>query len=224
MQRRALLRDEAECCRALTLRADAASCCSVPRVSARLGSPLRACCLRTPRAGSRTWCDRTRPTRRARVAHARLPRQTRLRAELTRRTGTSTCRTKARPCRVTRRRSKVVTRATLSGSYVVLAAEPFCVCGVDVAAPGQLRRPGASAPASMQQYVELFKRQFTSSETRRILAAGDEGTCCLPTLQFRVTLTSSISGTARLLSEDMEPQGGVCEGARRRSRTGAGSG
>ena len=78
-----------------------------------------------------------------------------------------------------------------TGNYVVLASEPFCVCGVDVAAPGQLRRAGATAPVPMQQYIELFKHQFTASETQRILAAGDEGAApCFPLLRALLTPVS----------------------------------
>ena len=74
-----------------------------------------------------------------------------------------------------------------AGCYVVLAAEPFCVCGVDVAAPGQLRRAGAPAP--MKQYVQLFKHQLTLDETQRILAAGDEGMAHCKTQHYSIKLT-----------------------------------
>ena len=90
---------------------------------------------------------------------------------------------------------------------MVLAAEPFCVCGVDVAAPGQLRRAGAPAP--MQQYVRLFKHQFTLDETQRILAAGDEGEAASCKAQHCTTvlilLFPWLSCSARLLSEALEP-------------------
>jgi 4'-phosphopantetheinyl transferase len=63
---------------------------------------------------------------------------------------------------------------SLAGDYVVLAAEPLCVCGVDVAAPGQLRRRGAQQ-TPMCEHVQQFKRQFTAPEVAHILSAGSEG-------------------------------------------------
>jgi hypothetical protein len=57
----------------------------------------------------------------------------------------------------------------------VLAAEPFCVCGVDVAAPTQLRRGGAHTAPLMRDYVQLFRRQFTPAEVTHVLSAGLEG-------------------------------------------------
>ena len=93
-----------------------------------------------------------------------------------------------------------------AGCYVVLAAEPFCVCGVDVAAPGQLRRAGASAP--MKQHIQLFKHQFTLDETQRIFAAGDEGvtvTAKHSTAALYSPLVCVLSRPARLLPEALEP-------------------
>jgi 4'-phosphopantetheinyl transferase len=60
------------------------------------------------------------------------------------------------------------------GDFVVLASEPLCVCGVDVAAPAQLRRKGAEPPP-MRQFVTNFSRQLTSRELQQILTAGSEG-------------------------------------------------
>ena len=60
------------------------------------------------------------------------------------------------------------------GDFVVLASEPLCVCGVDVAAPAQLRRKGAEPPP-MRQFVTNFSRQLTSREQQQILTAGSEG-------------------------------------------------
>jgi 4'-phosphopantetheinyl transferase len=59
------------------------------------------------------------------------------------------------------------------GDFVVLASEPLCVCGVDVAAPASLRPGRAAKPA--REYLATFSRQLTARETRRILAAGNEG-------------------------------------------------
>ena len=65
------------------------------------------------------------------------------------------------------------------GDYVVMAAEPLCVCGVDVAAPAQLRRKGAGSPP-MSQLLASFSRQLAARETQYILTAGSEGMhrCC----------------------------------------------
>jgi len=61
------------------------------------------------------------------------------------------------------------------GDFVVLASEPLCVCGVDVAAPGQLRRKGAAQTPPMHEYVQLFRRQLTGREVEQVLGAGCEG-------------------------------------------------
>lgn len=61
------------------------------------------------------------------------------------------------------------------GDWVVLASEPLCVCGVDVAAPGQLRRANAAATPPMREYLQLFARQFTAVERAAVLSAGHEG-------------------------------------------------
>ncbi len=57
------------------------------------------------------------------------------------------------------------------GDYVVLAAEPVCIVGVDVAAPQQIRaaRPARDAfkrASSMEDLQQTFQRQFTAHEAR----------------------------------------------------------
>ena len=61
------------------------------------------------------------------------------------------------------------------GDFVVLASEPVCICGVDVAAPAQLRSGRGGAATPMRDYLALFSRQLTSCEAQRILGAGSEG-------------------------------------------------
>ena len=58
------------------------------------------------------------------------------------------------------------------GAFVVLAAEPRLLCGVDVAAPSQLRRRGAPQPAA--ELLELLSAQFSPSERDAVLGAGSE--------------------------------------------------
>jgi len=48
------------------------------------------------------------------------------------------------------------------GDYVVLASEPNCIVGVDVAAPGQLRRKGQQH--DVEEMFRSFSNQFTSYE------------------------------------------------------------
>jgi 4'-phosphopantetheinyl transferase len=55
------------------------------------------------------------------------------------------------------------------GDYVVLAAEPVCICGVDVAAPQQVRR---SKQEPLESFFASFDRQFTPDEWRAIRGAG----------------------------------------------------
>lgn len=55
------------------------------------------------------------------------------------------------------------------GDYVVLASEPVCIVGVDVAAPQQIRaaRPaagGVKRASSMEDLQQTFQRQFTALE------------------------------------------------------------
>lgn len=53
--------------------------------------------------------------------------------------------------------------AGVQGDYVVLASEGHCLCGVDVAAPQQLRR-GPQQP--VLDYLKSFRKQFTAHEVR----------------------------------------------------------
>jgi len=57
------------------------------------------------------------------------------------------------------------------GDYVVLASEPMLVCGVDVAAPGQLRRGKMQTIAEIKQ---TFQSSFTQMEWHTIFEAGAE--------------------------------------------------
>ncbi|KAK9846417.1 hypothetical protein WJX81_003371 [Elliptochloris bilobata] len=63
------------------------------------------------------------------------------------------------------------------GNYVVLASEPVCIVGVDVAAPQQIRaaRPaagGVKPASSMEDLQQTFQRQFTAHEWEVINGAG----------------------------------------------------
>ncbi len=62
------------------------------------------------------------------------------------------------------------------GEYVVLAAEPVCICGCDVAAPrtARPRRPG-QPPEPLEAFFRSFEQQFTAREWEAIRAAGGEG-------------------------------------------------
>eukprot|EP01062_Namystynia_karyoxenos_P073115 TRINITY_DN69963_c0_g1_i1.p1 TRINITY_DN69963_c0_g1~~TRINITY_DN69963_c0_g1_i1.p1 ORF type:complete len:854 (+),score=211.35 TRINITY_DN69963_c0_g1_i1:114-2564(+) len=53
-----------------------------------------------------------------------------------------------------------------AGDYVVLAAEPYCVCGVDIAVRAE------HEGRSTAEYLDGFAAQFTESEWERIRAAG----------------------------------------------------
>ena len=57
-------------------------------------------------------------------------------------------------------------RLMLQGDYVVLASEPVCICGVDCAAPQQLRGRG-KARMSVAELKAIFGKQFTPYEVRR---------------------------------------------------------
>lgn len=50
---------------------------------------------------------------------------------------------------------------TTQGDYVVLASEPLCVCGCDVAAPQQVRRRGGEPLAD---FLRSFRDQLTTAE------------------------------------------------------------
>ena len=47
---------------------------------------------------------------------------------------------------------------------MVLASEPVCICGVDVAAPQQLRARNSQHKMSMAELRSIFSRQFTDYE------------------------------------------------------------
>ena len=49
----------------------------------------------------------------------------------------------------------------MQGDYVVLAAEPVCICGIDVAAPPQAR---AGRLQCAEVLFKAFQNQFTSNE------------------------------------------------------------
>ena len=50
------------------------------------------------------------------------------------------------------------------GQYVVLASEPFCVCGVDVAAPDQFRRSGGAPEQDLEKFFSTMKDILTKRE------------------------------------------------------------
>ena len=52
----------------------------------------------------------------------------------------------------------------MQGDFVVLASEPVCICGVDVAAPQQLRVRNSQQKMSMSELRSIFSRQFTEYE------------------------------------------------------------
>mmetsp|Transcript_22055 Transcript_22055/g.61211 ORF Transcript_22055/g.61211 Transcript_22055/m.61211 type:complete len:319 (-) Transcript_22055:257-1213(-) len=58
------------------------------------------------------------------------------------------------------------------GDYVVLASEPLCICGVDVAAPSQLRRRGKEQ--TIHEIHSIFRSSFTDNEWKLIFGAGVE--------------------------------------------------
>lgn len=51
------------------------------------------------------------------------------------------------------------------GRYVALVSEPLCVCGVDIAAPEQLRKRGAR---SLEQALATFKQCFSNDEWSQV--------------------------------------------------------
>lgn len=61
----------------------------------------------------------------------------------------------------------------LQGDYVVLAAEPVCICGCDVAAPLHLRQQPGKA-ASLADFFDSFTQQLTPHEWDCIRGAGSE--------------------------------------------------
>ena len=58
--------------------------------------------------------------------------------------------------------------STMQGDYVVLTAEPLCICGIDVAAP-QKKRNGKPQPAA--DLLKAFQQQFTGKEVKKSLCA-----------------------------------------------------
>jgi hypothetical protein len=65
--------------------------------------------------------------------------------------------------------------ASHEGRYVVLAAEPLHLVGVDVAAPRRLR-PGSLAQGPWEAYLAAFRDQLAPSEVRgAVLAGGTAG-------------------------------------------------
>lgn len=52
----------------------------------------------------------------------------------------------------------------VQGDYVVLASEPISICGVDVAAPQQLRMRGSQQKMTIAQLKAIFDKQFTPYE------------------------------------------------------------
>ena len=52
-------------------------------------------------------------------------------------------------------------RFPMQGGYVVLAAEPVCICGIDVAAPPEARSAKIQSPAGL---FRAFDKQFTAEE------------------------------------------------------------
>lgn len=54
---------------------------------------------------------------------------------------------------------------------MVLAAEPLCICGCDVAAPQQVRKRAAQP---LHDWLRNFERQFVPAEWESIWGAGSE--------------------------------------------------
>lgn len=48
----------------------------------------------------------------------------------------------------------------------MLASEPISICGVDVAAPQQLRARGSQQKMTISQLKSIFDKQFTPYEVR----------------------------------------------------------
>eukprot|EP00884_Botryococcus_braunii_P009141 jgi/Botrbrau1/18228/Bobra.53_1s0084.1 len=60
------------------------------------------------------------------------------------------------------------------GDYVVLASEPLCICGVDVAAPGQVRAARQGQAMSMVDLERRLGPQFTANEWETIKGMGPD--------------------------------------------------
>ena len=61
-------------------------------------------------------------------------------------------------------RPRLTKEDSRQGDFVVLASEPVCICGVDVAAPQQLRARNSQHKMSMAELRSIFSRQFTDYE------------------------------------------------------------
>ncbi len=80
---------------------------------------------------------------------------------------------------------------------MVLASEPVCICGVDVAAPQQLRARNSQHKMSMAELRSIFSRQFTDYEVRKVRPAK-------PPLPKR-GVPAAMSSCRRLASEAVIP-------------------
>lgn len=67
----------------------------------------------------------------------------------------------------------VPNRHSLQGEFVILAAEPLCVCGCDVVAPREGRRPGGREEP-LADWLRCFEEQLTAREWEAVRGAGDE--------------------------------------------------
>ena len=65
----------------------------------------------------------------------------------------------------------------LQGDYVVLASEPVCICGVDCAAPQQLRGRG-KARMSVSELKAIFAKQFTPYEVPNLVPVPPDSEHC----------------------------------------------
>lgn len=61
----------------------------------------------------------------------------------------------------------------MQGDYVIIATEPLCVCGCDVAAPNQVRR---ARQEPLSEFFKSFTKQFTAAEVRAPPGRGSLGT------------------------------------------------
>ncbi|KAG2440950.1 hypothetical protein HXX76_003803 [Chlamydomonas incerta] len=72
-------------------------------------------------------------------------------------------RTKGRKPFTTNAKPPYAPNFNFNGRYVVLAAEPLALVGVDVAAP-RSARPGPAAARPLEQHLRIFRPQFADSE------------------------------------------------------------
>jgi len=97
----------------------------------------------------------------------------------------STPRRRRAPCgarRAARARAGLRRFFVLQGDYVVLASEPVCIVGVDVAAPQQVRAArgaagGARRGSAIEDLQQVFQQQFTAREVRPLWQHGCLDTC-----------------------------------------------